>query len=174
MNKISKIELSISIILIIVFGITFIFMKTSELRTEEEKIDTTVIALQDVNRFFTIDSAIDKYFSYITLKNDESLLKTLDEDYVERNNITTSNIYNFVGNYESNIKSNLDEAYQVSSYKNIYKYYVKVALKLETLYDSTLQGYNYYIITINENELTFGVEPISEIIYSNKIKEAVS
>ena len=174
MNKISKIELSISIILIIVFGITFIFMKTSELRTEEEKIDTTVIALQDVNRFFTIDSAIDKYFSYITLKSDESLLKTLDEDYVERNNITTSNIYNFVGNYESNIKSNLDEAYQVSSYKNIYKYYVKVALKSETLYDSTLQGYNYYIITINENELTFGVEPISETIYSNKIKEAVS
>ena len=102
------------------------------------------------------------------------LLKTLDEDYVERNNITTSNIYNFVGNYESNIKSNLDEAYQVSSYKNIYKYYVKVALKSETLYDSTLQGYNYYIITINENELTFGVEPISETIYSNKIKEAVS
>ena len=37
MNKISKIELSISIILIIVFGITFIFMKTSELRTEKKK-----------------------------------------------------------------------------------------------------------------------------------------
>ena len=40
----------------------------------------------------------------------------------------------------------------------------------ETLYDSTLQGYNYYIVTINENELTYAIEPISEIIYNNKVK----
>src|SRR5699024_973817 len=102
------------------------------------------------------------------------ILKILDEDYIERNNITSSNIYNFVGNYDSNIKSNLEEAYQISSYNNIYKYYVKVALKLETLYESTLQEYVYYIVTINENELTFAIEPISEVIYLNKIEEGAS
>ena len=94
----------------------------------------------------------------------------LDEDYISRNNITTANIYQFVGNYNSNIKTSLEEAYRVSSYKNIYKYYTKVVLNEETLYDSTLQGYNYYIVTINENELTYAIEPISEIIYNNKVK----
>lgn len=171
MNKTTKIEVVIIILLIAVFGISFIYAKTTERRAEDETIDTTVTALSDVNRFFTIDSAISKYFSYVTSKNSESILKILDEDYIERNNITSSNIYNFVGNYEANIKTSLEEAYQFSSYNNIYKYYVKVALKLETLYDSTLQGYLYYIVTINENELTFAIEPISETIYLNKIEE---
>lgn len=174
MNKTTKIEVIIIILLIAVFGISFIYAKTTEGKADEETIDTTVTALSDVNRFFTIDSAISKYFSYVTSKNSESILKILDEDYIERNNITSSNIYNFVGNYNSNIKSNLEEAYQISSYNNIYKYYVKVGLKLETLYDSTLQEYAYYIVTINENELTFAVEPISETLYLNKIEEGAS
>ena len=167
MNKTTKIEVVIIILLIAVFGISFIYAKTTEGKADEETIDTTVTALSDVNRFFTIDSAISKYFSYVTSKNSESILKILDEDYIERNNITSSNIYNFVGNYDANIKISLEEAYQISSYNNIYKYYVKVGLKLETLYD-------YYIVTINENELTFAVEPISETLYLNKIEEGAS
>ena len=174
MKKVEKIELSIVVIFIIIFVGSFIYMKFTENKTEDQQIDTTVIALVDVNRFFTIDSAISKYFSYVTSKNSESILKILDEDYVSRNNITNDNIYNFVGNYDTNISSSLEEAYQISSYNNIYKYYVKVVLRLETLYDSTLQEYVYYIVTINENELTFAMEPISEIIYSNKIGEVDS
>ena len=174
MNRTTKIEIIIITLLIAIFGISFIYMKTTEKKSEEEKINTEVIALADVNRFFAIDSAVAKYFSYITSKNSESILQVLDKDYVERNNITSSNIYNFVGNYDFNIKSNLEEAYQVSSYKNVYKYYVKVALKLETLYTSTLQRYAYYIVTIDENDLTFAIEPISDIIYLSKIGESDS
>ena len=170
MNKTSKIELTIVILLVVIFCGSFIYMKSMEVMKDNESINTDVVALADVNRFFTIDSAISKYFSYITLKDGESLLSILDEDYISRNNITTANIYQFVGNYNSNIKTSLEEAYRVSSYENIYKYYTKVALKEETLYDSTLQGYNYYIVTINENELTYAIEPISEIIYNNKVK----
>ena len=170
MNKTSKIELSIVILLVVIFCCCFIYMKSMEVMKDNESINTDVVALADVNRFFTIDSAISKYFSYITLKDGESLLSILDEDYISRNNITTANIYQFVGNYNSNIKTSLEEAYRVSSYKNIYKYYTKVVLNEETLYDSTLQGYNYYIVTINENELTYAIEPISEIIYNNKVK----
>lgn len=174
MNKTTRIEVIIICFLIIIFTVSLIYTRIFEGHVEEEKIDTTVVALADVNRFFTIDSAISKYFSYVTSNNSNFLFKVLDQDYVRRNNITSSNIYNFVGNYESNINSSLEEAYQVSSYKNVYKYYVKVALKLETLYTSTLQGYNYYIVTIDENDLTFAIEPISDIIYLSKIGESDS
>lgn len=172
MNKTEKIELFIVIILVIVFVFSFIYMKTTENKSEEQRIDTRVTALEDINRFFTIDSAVSKYFSYVVLKDSESLLKILDEDYIKRNNITSSNIYDFVGNYDNTIRSELEEAYQVSSYNNVYKYYVKVVLKEETLYDSALQGYVYYIVTINENELTYAVEPISDIVYLGKIGES--
>ena len=174
MNKTTKIEIIIAVFLIAVFAISLIYTKYVEGKAEEEQIDTTVVALADVNRFFTIHSSISKYYSYIYSNDSDSLFKVLDQDYVQRNNITASNIYNFVGSYESNMKSSLEEAYQVSSYKNVYKYYVKVALKLETLYTSTLQGYAYYIVTIDENDLTFAIEPISDIIYLSKIGESDS
>ena len=174
MKKVEKIELSIVIIFIIILVSTFIYTKMIEKKTEDQQINTSVTALADVNRFFTIDSAISKYFSYVTSKNSESILKILSADYVSRNNITNDNIYNFVGNYDTNISSSLEEAYQFSSYNNIYKYYVKVVLRLETLYDSTFQEYVYYIVTINENELTFAIEPISETMYLNKIGEVDS
>lgn len=170
MDKTTKFEIIIITLLIAIFGISFICMKTAEIKSEQEKINTEVIALADVNRFFVIDSVVAKYFSYISSKKSESILQVLDKEYVERNNITSSNIYNFVGNYDINIKSKLEEAYQVSTYKNVYKYYVKVALKLETLYDSTLQNYVYYIVTIDENELTFAIEPISGNLYNSKLK----
>ncbi len=172
MNKTAKIEMIISIILIVIFGSLLIYVSVTR-SDDDDLIDTTVSALSDVNRFFTIDSAIAKYFSYVTSQDSDSLLKILDEDYIERNNITSSNIYDFVGSYDTNIKTSLIEAYQVSSYDNIYKYYVKVALKLETIYSSTLQEYTYYIITINENELTYAIEPIYESLYSSKIEEVI-
>ncbi len=174
MNKTVKAEVFIIILLVVIFCGSFIYMKAMQSKSREERIDNSVVALDDVNRFFTIDSAISKYFSYITSRDGESLLSILDADYINRNNINTSNIYDFVGNYDSNIRTSLEEAYRVNSYQNIYKYYTKVALKEETLYDSTLQGYNYYIVTINENELTFAIEPISEIIYTDKVKGADS
>lgn len=174
MKKVEKIELSIVVIFIIILVSTFIYTKMIEKKTEDQQINTSVTALADVNRFFTIDSAISKYFSYVTSKNSESILKILSADYVSRNNITNDNIYNFVGNYDTNISSSLEEVYQFSSYNNIYKYYVKVVLILETLYDSTFQEYVYYIVTINENELTFAIEPISETMYLNKIEEVDS
>lgn len=170
MDKTTKFEIIIITLLIAILGISFICMKTTEIKSEKEKINTEVIALADVNRFFVIDSVVAKYFSYISSKKGESILQVLDKEYVERNNITSSNIYNFVGNYDINIKSKLEEAYQVSTYKNVYKYYVKVSLKLETLYDSTLQNYVYYIVTIDENELTFAIEPISGNLYNSKLK----
>ena len=67
MNKKEKIELSVVIILVVVLVFSFIYVKFTENKVEEETIDTKVVALADVNRFFTIDSAISKYFSYITL-----------------------------------------------------------------------------------------------------------
>ena len=83
MNKTTKIEVIIAIFLIVVFGISLIYTRIVERQAEEEQIDTTVVALADVNRFFTIDSAISKYYSYIYSNDSDSLFKVLDASYVE-------------------------------------------------------------------------------------------
>ena len=170
MNKITKIEIVIIIFLIIFFGFSFFYLKSFQKESKKEKLDTTISAVADVNRFFTIDSVVFKYFSYVTIGDSDSILKMLDKNYISKNNINSSNISSFVGTYNENIKGSLSEAYQFTSYNNIYKYYVKVVLSEETLYESNIQEYNYLIVTIDENTLTFAIEPISELVYNEKIK----
>lgn len=171
MNKVAKIEFFIVVLLIVIFVSTFIYSKNIKEKANEEKVDNSVFAISDVNRFFTIDSVVAKYFNYVIAKDNSSVLKILDQDYVRKNNITVDNITSFIGEYDVNTKSSVEEVYQVKKYKNIYKYYVKVALSLETIYDSYFQKNIYLCVTIDENTLTFSIEPISEIIYFEKIKE---
>ena len=51
MDKTTKFEIIIITLLIAILGISFICMKTTEIKSEKEKINTEVIALADVNRF---------------------------------------------------------------------------------------------------------------------------
>ena len=78
MDKTTKFEIIIITLLIAILGISFICMKTTEIKSEKEKINTEVIALADINRFFVIDSVVAKYFSYISSKKGESILQVLD------------------------------------------------------------------------------------------------
>ena len=71
---------------------------------------------------------------------------------------------------KTQLLNDLRKYYPFSHYNNIYKYYVKVVLSEETLYESNIQEYNYLIVTIDENTLTFAIEPISELVYNEKIK----
>ncbi len=174
MNKTEKVEITIVVILIVFFCGTLIYSKVVQKNVDDNKIDTTVFALNDVNRFFSIDSSISKYVSYVSNKDVDNIIKVLDKNYKENNNISSSNVFDFVGNYNIGYISSTREIYQVSSNNNIYKYYAKVRLLEETFDSSTFIDNAYFEVTINENELTFAIAPISEIVYMNKIKEATN
>lgn len=174
MKKIEKIELVIIVILVVVFGGTLIYSRLFVNNAEENKIDNTVIALQDENRFFTIDSAISKYISYVASGDTANIIKLLDTNFVSNNNITSNNLFNYIESYDTNYVGSTREVYQVSYNDNIYKYYVKVRLLNEDFVSSTFVKYTYFEVTINENNLTFAVAPISSVMYSNKIEEADS
>ena len=60
MDKTTKFEIIIITLLIAILGISFICMKTTEIKSEKEKINTEVIALADVKSFFVIDSVVAK------------------------------------------------------------------------------------------------------------------
>lgn len=174
MNKTEKFEVIIIIILIAVFGGTLIYARGVDKEVREEAIDSTVTPLKEVNRYFSIDSAISKYVSYVVSKDMSSIMKVLNKDFVTDNQITEENIFDYITEYGSNYRSNTREIYQVSSYNNIYKYYAKVRISEENLYNSNIVGYNYFEVTIDEDNLTFALEPISEIMYQEKIEEATS
>lgn len=174
MNKTEKIEVAIIIILIIIFCSTIIYAKNVDKKVDSEKIDNTVSPLKDVNRYFSIDSAISKYISYVESQDKSAILKILNSKYIKDNQITTDNLFNYITAYETTYKSNTREIYQVSKHDNIYKYYAKVRINNELLDSSNFVRFDYFEITIDEENLTFAIEPISSIIYQDKIGEVTT
>lgn len=169
MKKTAKIEIVICIILVLVFGGTTIYSNIAKKEAEENKIDTTVFALNDINRYLTIDSSVSKYISYVSSKNNDYTYQVLDKNYLEDNNITTANIFNKIEFYDPNYRGSAKEIYQISSYQNIYKYYVKEQISNETLDTIEFVRYDYFCITLDESNLTFSIMPITENEYNTKI-----
>ena len=169
MKKTAKIEIVICIILVLVFGGTTIYSNIAKKEAEENKIDTTVFALNDINRYLTIDSSVSKYISYVSSKNNDYTYQVLDKNYLEDNNITTANIINKIEFYDPNYRGSAKEIYQISSYQNIYKYYVKEQISNETLDTIEFVRYDYFCITLDESNLTFSIMPITENEYNTKI-----
>lgn len=174
MNKTERLEVIIIIILIAVFGTTLIIARSIDNNVEEEVIDNTVSPLKEVNRYFTIDSAISKYTSYVANSDTSSIIKTLSSDYIDANGITLDNVFDYITSYGSNYTSSTREIYQISSHNNVYKYYAKVRISSEDMDTSNVVGYEYFEVTIDEENLTFAIEPISEVIYQDKIGEVES
>ena len=174
MNKTERLEVIIIIILIAVFGTTLIIARSVDNVTEEEHIDNTVSPLKEVNRYFTIDSAISKYTSYVANSDTSSIIKTLSSDYIDANGITEDNVFSFIKSYGPNYTSNTREIYQTSRHNNIYKYYAKVRISDDLMDSSSVIGFAYFEVTIDEENLTFAIEPISEVIYQDKIGEVES
>ena len=123
MKKTAKIEIVICIILVLVFGGTTIYSNIVKKEAEESRIDNTVTALNDINRYLTIDSSVSKYISYVSSKNNDYTYQVLDKNYLEDNNITTANIFNKIASYDPNYRGNAKEIYQISAYQDIYKYF---------------------------------------------------
>ncbi len=171
MNKTEKMEIIIAILLVLVFGGTLIYSNIVNNKVEEKRIDETVSIVTDRNRFYTIDSVISKYIMALSSKDASNVIKMLDNDYINLNNLTEDNVLNVIETIPENVSSSTREMYQVGEYDNIYKYYTKVRLTVEDYYTSTFLKNIYLEITVNENNLTFAVTPINEITYLNKIKE---
>ena len=171
-EKSLKGSLILFIIIIIVLFVGFIISSNNVVEEEDENvINLNIMALKDENRFLTIKSAIESFASSVKYKNTETIMKILDKQYVEENNINSDNVFDLIDTYSTNYQVDLRRVYQIKKYNNIYVYYAKAKL-IEENFDSIYTNYKknvYYKVTINENTLAFAIAPISEEEYLSKV-----
>lgn len=126
----------------------------------EEDIDTTTISVvTDRNRFYTVTSCVNKFLTYLTSKNTDSLYLLLDENYKNEKQITKDNIYNFIGTYNNELIFSPKKIFEQRLSRNVYKYYIKGYISADVM-DSVGAKQDYYIIVIQDQEnLTFSIMP---------------
>lgn len=168
-----KKNIILGIIAVIVI-ITLIFLNRDNLFKKNPTIisgDITMVT--DNNRFYTVTSCVSKYLSYLSSGDSSSLLLLLDNDYKETNNITSSNIYQFIDRLDSQYEFNADKMYQEKVNDTVIKYYVSGSISPALYFENMEDSYNveyrefYVIVNLDLRQGVFSIVPYDGDIFLN-------
>ena len=123
------------------------------------------VLLNDYSRFFTINSCLYKYISYVSNGDSDSILKILDNDYVKDNNINSNNIYNFITKLDGNYSFKAMKIVYDKDDKDYVTYYVYGYLMEEIIDELPKKEEKYYKVVLDLNNQTFSVTPYDGEIF---------
>ena len=156
--------LIIVIITIIVVVLSFLFS------SKEEKNENNIKIVQNYTNFFTVNSCLSRYITYLASKNTEDLLLVLNDSYKKTNNITKDNVLDYLGNINENTTYKSKKMYYENLSNSVQKYYVYGQISEESIYQETLlekTNYKdiYYIVYMDFDNKIFSIEPYSGEIF---------
>ena len=165
------------IVLIICFVFLFLFSvflfnsrfgnKTLNKNKEVSKINL----LNDYSRFFTVNSCIYKYISYLQSKDIDSLMKVLDVNYIMNNNINSNNIFDNLGRLDGNYSFITKKVYYEKISDTYFKYYVYGQLKKDIIDENNEKIDKYYIVNIDNDKGVFNIFPYEGDIFKEELNE---
>lgn len=129
---------------------------------EEKKKEQNIKQVESPIMYFTVRSCVEKYISYLSNNDFETIYKLLDNEYKEKFSITKKNIQKYIETaYEDN-NLKIEKMYVQEIDENNEKYYVKATLiemigGEETIYG----GQKEFIVTVNidHESMTFSIVP---------------
>lgn len=154
---------------VIIFAIAIV-LKLFVVNEENSKIYSEPYkVLQDRDRYYTVNGALTKYYSFINAKNYKSVVNILDNKYIVDNDINENN----VSGYLTNTEKLLSYVPKVMCFKlideGVTSYYV--AGNEVNMNDSKQLNNKYYEVILDGNDLVFSVKPLDEETYGGKCHE---
>lgn len=155
--------LMIIFIALVVILIAVYYLKD---RNDEKSYYTEPEIVTNNSNFYTVSSCVSKYVSYLYNKDIDNLLVLLNQKYIEKNNIDSSNIFEYLIPLDSYQTFKAKKMYVSRVDEHIYKYYVYGILEEEYI-DSygKYVGDLYVVVYLNEEGMTFSVEPYDGEIF---------
>jgi len=141
---------------------------------KEEKVvknESKINLLTDYSRFFTVNSCVYKYITYLQTNNVDSILKVLDTKYKESLNINENNVFEYVENLNGNYSFVTKKIYyeQIDDYN--FRYYIYGYLIEDLIDGSGKKSDRYYIVLFDTNKNIFSIKPYNEIDFKEVTNE---
>lgn len=133
----------ICVILLAILGIMFFNDDDKEIIDFNNEPEYKL--LNDYSRFFTVDSCVYKYISLLSMDNKDNLLNVIDDEYIENNNLTKNNIYQFIPKLDGIYSFKSKKIYYQKFNDDFIKYYVYGYLIQEEM-DEIINKVDYYVI----------------------------
>lgn len=150
---------------LVLFGLILYNYRFSIDKEEVNNNKINVKILEDYSRFFTVNSCVYKYITYLQSKNIDNLMMVLNKDYLNNNNINNSNVLNYVENLNGNYSFVSKEIYYENIGDNFIKYYVYGNLIQDHINGKGEKVERYYIVSFDTKNYTFDITPYDKNSY---------
>lgn len=152
------------VILVAVFVVAIFTVKEKNEKTETGITAANSKKVIDRSRYYTVKNAITKYYSFVNMKDYDSVLKILDSNYVKDNNIDANNIKSFLTDTDVSLSYDSKIMCLKNSNKGVYTFVIDGnEISANT---GVLVAKKYYEIVMDGNNSTFSLKPIEENIYN--------
>jgi hypothetical protein len=156
------------LILLVVVAVIVLILRVIPFSKEKSNIEIDsqlIVPVTDANRFFTINSCVQKMFSYLSNKDTDSLYKILNSQYIDKNAVTTSNVLTKFPSLNGNYSFTSKKMYQQQLSENVYKYYIYGYYQQELMNKIGNREDYYLIVYLYTDNMTFAVEPYDGYIF---------
>lgn len=164
--KISKYDIIIiailALIVIAVVGIS-IYIITHPKRDINELTKVT-----DYSTYFMVVNTINSFYEQVGTENKDVIYNLLDRNYINKNNVTKTNIDSYVFNYGTDISIIADELTSYNIDENV-AYYVHGKLEQNKYLESTKIVNDDFsmLMLVDINNLTYSLYPTTKEEYKN-------
>ena len=154
------------VIMVIVIILNFFFPMSnvfSELFKRNDKESNKYVLVDDFSRYSTVSAAIEKFYSFQNMKDYDSVLKILDEEYVKENNITKDNIDKYLFITTNPLSYQPNKMY-MRKVKGVMTFYVDGKVINQT--KGIEYRKQYLKVVLDGNTFHFSIRPIEESEYN--------
>lgn len=154
-----KTFITIIIICTLIVGLVLILNRKSN----SEKLEV----VNDYNSFFTTTNYVNNFLSYS--KDSSKLYDVIYSSYIDDNNITKDNIFNYIKSYQGDVSIKVTDMKYVKV-KDNYIYYVKGKLYQSTFDSVEVIEDNFEVVVLVDiNTSSYGIYPIDDNDYKDII-----
>lgn len=166
-------KLDIKVVLLVV--VTLLVVIISYIFNSKQEIqDTKKMIVTNYSNFYTVDSCLYRFSTYLAEKNNENIWLILSDNYKKNNNINKDNILNIFENIDLDSTFVSKKMYYENISDSVTKYYVYGYIqKNQILDDDYIEKIEkrdiYYIVYIDNYNQTFSVEPYDGEIFNQNL-----
>ena len=157
------------IILLCILALLYLYNDNKNSNIKNEK--NNYYLLDDYSRFFTVNSCVYKYFSYLSNRNTVNLLSILDKNYISENDINHENIYDKTLDLNTYYSFTSKKMYYRKLDDGFIEYYVYGYSEPESINLDNNRDYYYFKVVFDEINSTFTIAPINSDLFKEVSNE---